>query len=378
MRALLIIIDGLGDEPIPAFQGKTPFAHAAHPLMDALCASEEYFSICENDLVPESCSCILRLLGVAKEDMPQNRAYLELLAHERDISEFEMVLRCNLVATDAAGRLLAFNGRGLAPAEMREAAKTGEEVLSDLEFIHLSEYRNLLIMNKEASVLDCAVPPPHESLGEDFARLLAPLRASSLSLKYFLQETSRRLAFLHHDGLDYHFYPWGASARQKLPRFQDLHGISGGVVAKAEIVVGIARALNMEVLTPPGATGEIDTDVRAKARAAQELLARHDFVLAHFNGSDEASHRYDYEGKAQFISRIEREFLAPLLEDFAEPLKIIICGDHVTSSLSGKHGAGPVPVLALYAHAGGSNAGEKNCRVRNYRELVDFLMKASD
>ena len=36
MRSLLVLIDGLGDSPIPAWQGQTPFEHAVHPAMDAL------------------------------------------------------------------------------------------------------------------------------------------------------------------------------------------------------------------------------------------------------------------------------------------------------------------------------------------------------
>ena len=100
MRSLLVLIDGLGDDPIPALQGRTPFEYASHPVMDEVAATGGLgqISICEQDIVPESCSCILRLLGVDKRDMPQNRAYLELLAHGRDISEYEMVLRCNLAA----------------------------------------------------------------------------------------------------------------------------------------------------------------------------------------------------------------------------------------------------------------------------------------
>lgn len=187
MRSLLVLIDGLGDSPIPAWQGQTPFEHAVHPAMDALAASGTLgsLSICENDIIPESCSCILRLLGVDKKDIPHNRAYLELLAHNRDISEYEMVLRCNLAAVDASGRLAAFNGQGLTPLEMQQAAKQCDGILKDIEFIHLSEYRNLLVMNREASVLDCTVQPPHESVGEDVNGLLQELRSQSLSINYF-------------------------------------------------------------------------------------------------------------------------------------------------------------------------------------------------
>ena len=39
MRSLLVLIDGLGDSPISAWQGQTPFEHAVHPAMDALAAS---------------------------------------------------------------------------------------------------------------------------------------------------------------------------------------------------------------------------------------------------------------------------------------------------------------------------------------------------
>ena len=123
MRSLLVLIDGLGDDPIPALQGRTPFEYASHPVMDEVAATGGLgqISICEQDIVPESCSCILRLLGVDKRDMPQNRAYLELLAHGRDISEYEMVLRCNLAAVDASGRLVGFNAPGLTVAQMQEA-----------------------------------------------------------------------------------------------------------------------------------------------------------------------------------------------------------------------------------------------------------------
>lgn len=377
MRSLMILIDGLGDDPIAQWQGRTPFDVAQHPYMDAVAAigGVGACSICEDDIIPESCSCILRLLGVDKKDMPTNRAYLELLAHQRDISEYEMVLRCNLIAVDEAGKLAAFNGYGLSPKEMEQAAAACDNILKDIEFIHLSEYRNLLIMNREASVLGCLVQPPHESVGEDVAQLLAPLRKCSLSISYFLQESERRLAPFAKNGLRYMLYPWGASARQVLPQFASLHKLRGGAVCKAEIVVGIAKALGMELVIPKGATGDIDTDIAAKAEATLALLKDCDFVLAHFNGSDEASHRYDYEGKARFIEAIDQQFVKVIKENYTEPLKVIICGDHVTSSVTGKHGSDVTPVVAgLLNEQNMSRA----INIKDYRQILNFLMKESD
>ena len=375
MRSLLLLIDGLGDDPIAAFNGQTPYEHAQHPEMDKLAKQGTlgYLSICENDIIPESCSCILRLLGVDKKDIPRNRAYLELLANNRDVSEYEMVLRCNLAAVDESGRLAAFNGQGLTAAEMRKAAELCDGVLKDIEFIHLSEYRNLLVLNKEAAVLECAIKPPHESVGENAAQLLQKLREQSLSINYFLQETAKRLRPLAHDGLHYELYPWGPSARQGLPSFSELHGLRGGAVCKAEIVRGIAKALKMDVLTPPAATGDVDTDIRAKAEGALTLLAQDDFVIAHFNGSDEAAHRYDYQAKADFIARIDEQFMQTIAAQYKEPLKVVICGDHVTSSVTGKHSDGCTPVIAGYLNTSG-----QYIELNSYRDILNFLMKESD
>lgn len=375
MHSLLVLIDGLGDNPIPFWQGKTPFQHAEHQTMDILASvgSRGYFSICEDDIIPESCSCILRLLGVNKKDMPRNRAYLELLAYNRDISEYEMVLRCNLAVIDKKDNLVAFNGRGLTAKQMKAAANACNNILPEIEFIHLSEYRNLLIMDKQPIVLDCHVQPPHESLGEHVENLLEPLKQKSFVLSYFLELANKKLSSFSYGGFRYILYPWGAAARQKLPSFFSLHGIKGGVVCKAEIVAGMAKALDMELLIPPGVTGDIDTDIISKAKGTMKLLKDNTFVITHFNGADEAAHRYDYQAKSDFISRIDKEFLQFIAAAYKEPLKILICGDHATSSLTGKHTKGATPVIAGYL-----NFPNRSIRLNNYCDILDFLMKESD
>lgn len=372
MRSLLILIDGLGDEPNNKLGGLTPLEFAATPYMDKLAArgAVGQASICEQDLIPESCSCILRLLGLAKDKMPQNRAYLELLAHNRNITSAEMVMRCNLAVRDAAGRLVAFNGSGLTIGQMRQAAAACNRLYEEVEFFHLSEYRNLLILKQEEAVLNAKVKPPHESLGESVEELLAEVKQRSSVLSKLLEEAERRLSVFNHDGLHYILYPWGASKKQALPSFTSLNHKSGGAVCKAEIVVGIAKALGMEVITPPTATGDIDTDVTDKVDATLELLKHQDFVIAHFNGSDEAAHRYDALGKAQFIARIDQEFLGLLMRVYDDPLKIIVCGDHVTSSVSGKHGDGAVPIIA-----GTINSEVEKISMKSYKDILNFLMK---
>lgn len=375
MRSLLVLIDGLGDEPIKEFNGKTPFEKAAHTNIDSLLQNGCYaeLSICEDDIIPESCSCILRLLGVAKKDMPLSRSYLELLAHNRDITEYEMVLRCNLVAVNSDGIITAFNGQGMTPSEMAAAADVCDNILDEIEFIHLSEYRNLIILNKEQNVLTCNVPPPHENVGENIETLLAELKNKSLSMKYFLEKAEERLKPFAKDGLRYMLYPWGSADRHILPSFRKLHQLCGGAVCKAEIVQGIAKSLGMELSVPQHSTGDIDTDIHEKALETLKLLKNNNFVIAHFNGSDEASHRYDAVGKKDFIEKIDADFMGYIMQNLTEPVKIVVCGDHVTSSVSGKHGRGNVPVIA-----GCINSARKNVKIKAYPDIIKFLMRESD
>ena len=376
MTSLIILIDGLGDDPIPAWNGQTPFTRAFHPQMDRLIreGNLSQVSICEEDVVPGSLTCILRLLGVPKEVFPENRAYLELLAQNRDVSEYEMALRCNVISQDSNGRLVSFNGMGLTSREIGTMARQFCSLSPDIEFIHLSGYRNLLVMNRNENVLRIQTAPPHESMGLPVEELLAELKSSSLAMKVFMQETDKILQQYNRNELTYKLYPWGASCRAEMPSFETLNGMKGALVCQTEIVRGIGKALKMEVPELSYCTADTDTNIREKLAVTRKMLEQFPFVMTHFNGTDEAAHRHDYEGKAEFISRIDKEFLEPLLDTAEEPLRIVICGDHVTSSVTGRHTRGRGPVIAAETKAGHEQRGN----IATYRDIVDFLMKASE
>ena len=376
MTSLIILIDGLGDDPIPAWNGLTPFDRSYHPAMDRLIkeGNLNHVSICEKDVVPGSLTCILRLLGVPKEFFPGNRAYLELLAQNRDISEYEMVLRCNVISQDSSGRLVSFNGMGLTSREAEEMAKAVSSLSPDIEFIHLSGYRNLLVMDRSEAVLQVQTAPPHESMGLPVEELLSELKEASLSMRVFMQETGAMLQRYNRNDLIYRLYPWGASCRTEIPSFETLNGLQGALVCQTEIVRGIGKALKMEVPELSYCTADIDTNVREKLAVTRDMLKKYPFVMTHFNGTDEAAHRHDYEGKADFISRIDKEFLEPLLDNSESPMRIVICGDHVTSSVTGKHTRGKGPVITAETKC----MAKKNFAINTYRDIVKFLMKESD
>ena len=371
MKTLLVIIDGLGDDKISAYKEKTVYEYAKHPNLDVLSHRGQLnmISISNNDFLPESLACTLRLLGVSPNEFPLNRAYMELLANGRDISEYEMVLRCNLVSVDSQGCVHSFNGDGLSVEKINEITAIANSYRSNIEFIHLSGYRNLLVLDKQEDLLhNCFIKPPHESVGEPIEKLLEDICHKSLLVSTFINETRELLKPFAHDGITYLFYPWGQSQREIMISFFERYKQKGAVVCAAEIIKGIALALDLDIVPLAHATAEIDTDVREKAEKTVEALNKNDFVLTHFNGTDEAAHRYDYEQKTTFLERIDEEFFSYILKHIKEPVKIVVCADHATSSITGKHTQGSVPCISTYL-----NSGEKVIVIDSYKDIQKFL-----
>ena len=105
---------------------------------------------------------------------------------------------------------------------------------------------------------------------------------------------------------------------------------------------GCGRLLGLTVHIPPGATGDIDTSLSAKAGAASDALHAGSNVVVHVGGLDEASHRRDTVAKRRALERADAELIAPL----AAPARTVaITSDHSTCPRTGRHGAEPVPLV---------------------------------
>jgi len=135
---------------------------------------------------------------------------------------------------------------------------------------------------------------------------------------------------------------WADGAR--LPRVLDDATV---VVAARGAAAGCARLLGAALIVPPGATGDVDTDLHAKARAAVdaiELGARR--VVVHVGAPDEAAHRRDPDAKAHALEALDAALLAPVSDAIARVGgTLAVCPDHGTDPLDGTHDAVPVPAL---------------------------------
>ncbi|MFW6286625.1 MAG: phosphoglycerate mutase, partial [Candidatus Sumerlaeota bacterium] len=119
------------------------------------------------------------------------------------------------------------------------------------------------------------------------------------------------------------------------------------------------------VIEVPGATGYIDTDYEAKARAGVETLESHDFVYVHVEGIDEVSHAGDLKLKMQGIADFDQRLIGTFLETFENSpaaegrglanLSIAVLPDHPVPIELRRHTRTPVPVMIVIPGASGDS-----------------------
>lgn len=141
-------------------------------------------------------------------------------------------------------------------------------------------------------------------------------------------------------GLYVRVWPAGAPPEGSVP-------VETVMVSARGAAAGCARLLGAEVVTPHGATGDFDSDLRAKAQAAVAALASGATrVVVHFGAPDECAHRRQGDLVVQALERLDRELLAPL-RDAVDALggRLVVCPDHGTDPVTGRHDPAPVPAL---------------------------------
>lgn len=338
MKKIMVILDGASEEKVPELGNMTPLEYARTPFLDEMAVKGRISrrTFYPKGRKPDSLNCILSILGVDEDRIPCNRAYLEAVAAGVSIGKDEAVLRCNMISLKD-GKLDSFNGKNLTCEEMHRAAMR-VQAEEDMRFEHLSEYRNLIVVKKSSEVLLLKDIHPHENVGiaEDYL-------LENLSGVHALRKFAEKNRFAL-NGRDYMFYPWGVSFPAKLPAFSELHNKSCSCVCSAPIVKGIAKAMKIDLADLKNATGDVDTDLKEKAAAALKESYSHDVVLVHINGTDEASHRKDLDGKIRFIERIDSEFFKEIKENFKFS-DITVLSDHQTSTVTGKHEEGYVDII---------------------------------
>jgi 2,3-bisphosphoglycerate-independent phosphoglycerate mutase len=119
------------------------------------------------------------------------------------------------------------------------------------------------------------------------------------------------------------------------------------VVCARGAAAGCGRLLGAQVVVPPGTTGDVDSDLRAKAAAAEAAIAEGATrVVVHVGAPDEAAHRRDAGAVVAALECMDAELLAPLRDAVRRVAgRLTVCPDHGTDPATGLHDAAPVPAV---------------------------------
>ena len=363
MKSIIILGDGMADEPIEALGGKTPMQYADTPYMDKLAelGVTGRMKTVADGFHPGSEVANMAVLGYDLPTVYEGRGVLEAASIGYDLKPGEMAMRCNLICVE--GDILKNHSSGhITTEEADELIRfLNEQLGSDrVHFYTGVSYRHLLVVKGGDKRLDCTPPhdvPLHPFLplmikpeipeAQETADLLNDLILKSQEILKDHPVNLRRIAA----GKDpaNSIWPWSPGYRPAMQTMQEMYGFKqGSVISAVDLIRGIGVYAGLKVIDVEGATGLYDTNYEGKARAALEALKTNDFVYLHVEASDEAGHEGDIDLKIRTIENLDKRAIGIIFEELQkwdEPVAIAVLPDHPTPCAIRTHTNTPVPFL---------------------------------
>jgi 2,3-bisphosphoglycerate-independent phosphoglycerate mutase len=345
MKYLVVLGDGMADEPLPELGGMTPLEYAKIPNMDRI-AREGACGVLRtipDNFEPGSDIANLSVLGYDPARYYTGRGPLEAINMGVTLASNDIAYRCN-ISTVRDGMMADFSAGHISSDESRELLAALAKNVPQVVLKAGVSYRNLLVVPRGKGA---ETTPPHDIVGQPVAPCL-PRGGDSEVLIHCMQESTRvfsghpvnvaRIAAGKPPATQ--IWPWSGGKAPSLPLFREKYGISGGMISAVDLLNGIARYAGMEVISVPGATGYLDTDYHAKARYAIEALKHLDFLYLHVEAPDEAGHLGSIDEKVKAIERVD-EMLGLIMDKFSGVIAIL--PDHPTPVRVKTHTRDPVP-----------------------------------
>ncbi|MGA1842453.1 MAG: cofactor-independent phosphoglycerate mutase [bacterium] len=395
-RYVVIVPDGMGDYPIQELGGKTILQNARIPNMDLLASKGVTGTV---QTVPEgfpagSDVANLSVLGFDPVKYYTGRAPLEAANIGVELEEGDIAYRCNLV-TLKDGRMKDFSAGHISTAEAAELIRFLDQKIGadDAGFYPGTSYRHLMVWRGGEVAPVCT--PPHDISDQKFIPHLPKGPGSDFLIS--LMERSQKLLLGHPVNkrrIEVNKPPatsiwlWGQGPRPSLPKFRDRYQLQGGIISAVDLLKGIGRYLDLEVINVPGATGYLDTNYAGKAEYALNALEYLDFILIHIEAPDEAGHIGDFNVKIQAVEDVDRLVVGKIIDGLKKfpNHNIMILPDHYTPVSVKTHTSEPVPfcIFSSYGqhhlkenidHFDEETAGKSGLSFPDGQKLMAFFLK---
>lgn len=377
MKALLIIADGMADRPLKELGWKTPLEVADKPSMDHL-ATVGVCGIMDPiapGIPPGSDTAMLALLGYDALKVYSGRGAFEALGWGVEVAEGDVCFRCNFATVDENLTVLDRRAGRIADADaskLAESLKKVELSRKDAEFFFTNTVQHRAALVLRGSKLSPAISDSDPETEGMKVREIKPLN-NSPEAKLTVEILSE-LAQKFHEVLKAHpvnkervargqppanFILFrGAGTLPKIKPLSQLYGMKAACIAVTSLIRGVCKAAGMQLLDVKSATGSVQTDYMAKAKAAVQALETNDFVMLHVKAPDIASHDGNAKQKVEVIEKIDK-MLAYILNktDLGETY-VALTADHTTSCATRSHEGDPVPLAIMGPYVRGDDVDE--------------------
>ena len=359
MKYVLVLGDGMADEPVEALGGLTPLAYAKTPEMDDLASKGEIGIVhtIPEGMKPGSDTANLSVLGYDAKRFYSGRSPLEALSIGVPMKDTDISYRVNIVTLDEAEpfekkTILDHSSSEISTEDSTVLLKAVLERMDDprFQFYAGTSYRHCMIWDKGEAV---DLFQPHDHLGEVIGQYLPPepflsmMKLSYEVLRDHPLNVERKKAGLNPANC---FWFWGAGRKPQLSPFAGKFGMKGAMISAVDLLKGIGVGCEMDVIKVPGATGGLDTNYEGKADAAVEALLHGgcDFAYIHVEAPDEMGHQGSPEKKVRSIEYLDQRVIKRVREALKAAgvdYRMLVLPDHPTPIRCRTHTADPVPYV---------------------------------
>ncbi len=370
-RIVLLVLDGLGDLPNPAFGGHTPLEAARTPNLDAivpLSAQGRLLPVAPG-VTPGSGPGHLGLFGYDPLTHPVGRGVLEALGAGIDLQPGDVAARANFCTVDASG--IATDRRaGRIPTEtcvkLVELLKKEAARFEDIDIMLQAGKGHRFVAVMRGPGLGGAVSdadPHKEGKPIPAAHALEPGAGNDKAARIANAFVQRAAQVLKAERPANAVLMRGLAERPRYASYLDRFKLRAAAIAAYPMYRGVASLAGMDLFVPG------DTPAEAFAMAQREW-ATHDYLFIHIKGTDMAGEDGDFAGKVAVIEAVDAALPALLA---LQPDVLCITGDHSTPVPMKGHSWHPVPALVRSAVCfadGYPRFHEKACRAGSLGDLA--------
>lgn len=361
MKYVVVLGDGMADEPLEELGGNTPLGFAQTPMMDALAAQGEIGMVktVPAGMSPGSDTANLSVLGYDPHVYYSGRSPLEALNIGVQMAEGDVAIRANLVTLSEEEEMyeekhiLDHSADEISTQEAEILLKAVQEELQNeiFQFYVGTSYRHCLIW-KQGMVVP--LTPPHDIRGKVIADYVAEEK-----MLLDMQKRSYEILVNHPVNLERKkkglnpgnsLWFWGAGTKPSLINFEKKFQKKGAMISAVDLLKGIAVGTGMQNITVEGANGGLHTNYEGKAQAALDamLVDGCDFAYIHVEAPDEMGHQGSIQKKIQAIEYLDQRVIKAVKEGLdasGEAYRMLILPDHPTPICVKTHTGNPVPYL---------------------------------